>query len=169
MVVPVVYTVTVAMTMAILMPPVWSWCIFWKPCIKPCYRSNGSKSKGAIGQVIHGSLHIDSLICYLLHLVYHYISYVYPSNTTVYPVYPYISSVPMFTLVILYTPIYPVYPCLPKKYCIPCTPWYILCTHVYPSNTVYLVYPYLPCLPMFTLVTLYTLYTPIYLLYPFLP
>ena len=114
LVVPVVYTVTVAMTMAILMPPVWSWCIFWKPCIKPCYRSNGSKSKGAIGQVIHGSLHIDSLICYLLYLVYHYISYVYPSNTTVYPVYPYISSVPMFTLVILYTPIYPVYPCLPK-------------------------------------------------------
>ena len=31
-----------------------------------------------IGQVIHGSLHIDSLICYLLYLVYHYISYVYP-------------------------------------------------------------------------------------------
>ena len=33
----------------------------------------------AIGQVIHGSLHIDSLICYLLYLVYHYISYVYPA------------------------------------------------------------------------------------------
>ena len=32
----------------------------------------------ARGQVIHGSLHIDSLICYLLYLVYHYISYVYP-------------------------------------------------------------------------------------------
>ena len=67
------------------------------------------------GQVIHGSLHIDSLICYLLYLVYHYISYVYPSNA-VYPVYPYISCVPMFTLVILYTLytlVYPVYPCLP--------------------------------------------------------
>ena len=37
----------------------------------------GSNSQ-AIGQVIHGSLHIDSLICYFLYLVYHYISYVYP-------------------------------------------------------------------------------------------
>ena len=38
-------------------------------------------------------------------------THVYPSNT-VYPVYPYISCVLMFTLVILYTldtPIYPVY------------------------------------------------------------
>ena len=71
--------------------------------------------EGYLRQVIHGSLHIDSLICYLLYLVYHYIPYVYPSNT-VYPVYPYISCIPMFTLVVLYTlytHIYPLYPCLP--------------------------------------------------------
>ena len=45
LVVPVVYTVTVAMTMAILMPPVW--CILWK-FVKPRYCSNVSKHKGAV-------------------------------------------------------------------------------------------------------------------------
>ena len=63
----------------------------------------------------------NDMICYLLYLVYHYLSYVYPSNT-VYPVYlhyilcTHVSCLPTFTLVIpytLYTPIYPVYPCLP--------------------------------------------------------
>ena len=39
---------------------------------------NSKKFGDNLGQVIHGSLHIDSLICYLLYLVYHYISYVYP-------------------------------------------------------------------------------------------
>ena len=78
---------------------------------------------------------VDSLICYLLYLVYHYISYVYPSNT-VYPVYPYLFCEPMFTLVILYT-------------------LYTLVYHVYPINTVCLVYPVYR--PMFTLVILYTL------------
>ena len=65
------------------------------------------------------------------------------TSSTVYPVNPYISCVPM----------------------------YILCTHVYPSNTVYLasVYPYISCVPMFTLEILYTLYTPIYPVYPCLP
>ena len=45
LVVPVVYTVTVEMTMAILMPPVW--CILWK-FVKPRYCSNVSKPKGAV-------------------------------------------------------------------------------------------------------------------------
>ena len=54
----------------------------------------------------------------------------YPSNT-VYLAFLYISCVPMFTLVVLYTlytPIYLVYPCFPLT-----------------SNTVYLEYPYISC------------------------
>ena len=55
---------------------------FFFPSIWPfsCKRAYicAQKSSYICGQVIHGSLHIDSLICYLLYLVYHYISYVYP-------------------------------------------------------------------------------------------
>ena len=105
----------------------------------------------------------------LIYVVYHYLSYVSPSNTVypvyhyiscvpihvypsnkVYPVKPYISCVPMFTLVIMYT-----------LYIL-----YTVFTHVYPSNTVNPVYPYLPCVPMFTLVILYNLYTLVYHVYP---
>ena len=57
----------------------------------------------------------------------------------------------MFTLVILYTPVY------------------IVCTHVYPSNTGYPVNPYISCVPMFTLVILFTMDTPIYPVHPCLP
>ena len=71
-------------------------------------------------------------------------THVYTSNT-VYPVNPYLSCVPMFTLVTLYS-------------------LYTLAYHVYPSNT---VYPYISCVPMFTLVILYTLYTLIYPVYFF--
>ena len=49
----------------------------------------------------------------------------------------------MFTLVILYTLVYPV-------------------SHVYLSHTVYPVYPCISCLPMFTFVILYTLVDPVY-------
>ncbi|CAH3183246.1 unnamed protein product, partial [Porites lobata] len=82
-------------------------------------------------------------------------THVYPSNT-VYPVYPYLSCVPMFTLLILYTfnTLYPVYPYIS---CVPMFTLVILYTlfNPYlssaPINTVYLVYPCVSCLPMFTL------------------
>ena len=99
-------------------------------------------------------------------------THVYPSNT-VYLVYHYISCVPMFTLVILYTLVYHYISCVPMftlvilytlvyPYisCVPMFTLVILCT---------LVYPYISCVPMFTLVILYTLYTLIYLVYPCLP
>ena len=88
-------------------------------------------------------------------------THVYPSNT-VYLVYHYMSCVPMFTLVILYTLVYPYISCVPMFTLVilyTLLPWYILFTHVYHRNTVYLVYPYISCVPMFTLVILYTLYT----------
>ena len=70
--------------------------------------------------------------CTLYTCLYILLTHVYPSHS-VYSVFPCISNVPMFTLVILYTlytPIYPVYSCLPWSFCIPCVPLNWLCREI---------------------------------------